>query len=273
MTGFVRSAEICWRRDLIFTTFGAPDGGAAGTQPLPFTLEFGLDDAASGKKGCENPNAPSNPILALIQFGWGIDSPEREHVQLSRDGPPRDLPGGVQIDAGLQSHCAAGPPCTGEKFPENHLLAVMTLQSNIDLATIRPGLSRIMGYFFVAGANITVKQDVVIAGMLRAGQHLLSQHRGLWRRRHRGKDSRLLPGELLRPAEDPERAARPLRGARPALGRALAGDARAPVLDRVPAWSQRHAAAHAFRHLRLSIIASIHLGFSSSALILLRPLN
>ena len=213
VTGFVRTAEICWRRDLIFSTFGAGDGGVAGSQPQPFTLEFGIDDPVSGKKGCENPNAPSNPLLALIQFGWGIDSPSASTYNYRGAALVVTSPGGVQIDAGLQSHCAAGPPCTGEKFPENHLLAIMALQSNIDLATIRAGVPRIMGYFFVSGANITVKQDVVIAGMLRADNICFRNSGGCGGVGGGGKipgffqasffDQRKIPNELPAPFEVP----------------------------------------------------------------------
>lgn len=159
VTNGPRTAEICWRR-------GPAMGSDAGANvPLPFTLEFGVDSGAL--KGCENPSLPGNPVLLWIPFSWGID----------RSGGPIDYnyrgaafivtSGGVQIDAGLQSHCAAGAPCAGEKFPENHLLAIMAT-SNIDLATIKTDVARILGYFFVSGGNIRVGRDVKVTGLLRA---------------------------------------------------------------------------------------------------------
>jgi hypothetical protein len=89
----------------------------------------------------------------------------------------------------------------------------MTLQSNIDLATIRAGVPRIMGYFFVSGANITVKQDVVIVGMLRADNICFRNSGGCGGIGTGGKipgffqasffDQRKIPNELPAPYEVP----------------------------------------------------------------------
>jgi|GEM_PF-3130670 len=161
VTGANKTAEICWRR----RDTGSDAGANLPTSNL--TLEFGV-----GLSGCENPSSPSNPVLLWIPFSWGI----------SRSGGPIDYDyrgaaiivtsGGVQIDAGLQTFCGSGAPspCT-EKFPENHLLAIMATGA-IDLATIKPGVSRIMGYFFASAngsgtAKVAVGRDVKVIGVLR----------------------------------------------------------------------------------------------------------
>jgi hypothetical protein len=166
VSGANRTAEICWRR-------GDPLMGSDSGANLPasiLTLEFGFDNG--GLKGCENPSFPSNPVLLWLPFPWGID----------RSGGPIDYSyrgaavivtsGGVQIDGGLQSYCGGvvTSPCT-EKFPENHLLAIMAT-GNIDLATIKPNVSRIMGYFFASAngsgtAKVAVGRDVKVIGVLR----------------------------------------------------------------------------------------------------------
>jgi len=161
-TDGIRTAEICWRRDDPLM------GSDRGTNlPSPLTLEFGIDNPALGLKGCENPSVPGSPILLWIDFSWGIDRSGGAVDYNYRGAAIIVTTGGVQIDAGLQSYCATGPPCTNDKFPDNHFLAIMAT-GNIDLATINPNVSRIMGYFFASGASIRVKQDVVISGMLRA---------------------------------------------------------------------------------------------------------
>jgi len=123
----------------------------------------------------------------------------------------------VQIDAGLQTHCAAGPPCAGEKFPENHLLAIMAT-SNIDLATINSNVSRIMGYFFASAngsgtAKVTVGRDVKVIGMLRGDNVCFSNLSGCSGANTSGSipgffqasflDPRKTPNELPAPYEVP----------------------------------------------------------------------
>jgi hypothetical protein len=200
----LQTAEICWMRDQIPGPAGP--GTDKGTNPPPLNsrmLEFGNPD-------CGTPSSPANPVLLWIQMAWGIDRSSGSPYNY-RGAAAIVTSGGVQIDETLQSYCSAAP-CTGEKFPENHLLAVMAT-GNINLAMNRPNVNRIMGYFFVTGANITVKQDVVIAGMLRADNICFRNSAGCGGIGGGGKipgffqasflDQRKIPHELPAPPEAP----------------------------------------------------------------------
>jgi hypothetical protein len=149
----LRLAEICWMRDMA--------GSDSGSAPPSRTLEFGMPT-------CETPNSPANPVLLWIQFPWGINRSSGNPYNF-RGAAVIVTSGGFYIDESFQSYCPAAP-CSNNKFPEDHLFAIMTDSGNIDLAFSSSSIvSRIiMGYFFASGGNIRVWRDVNIAGMLRA---------------------------------------------------------------------------------------------------------
>lgn len=155
--GNPRSAEVCWMRDTLIDGSGDDRGSA----PYPTTtLEFGMPT-------CDAANTPADPILLRIRFPWGLDHGSGATPYVFRGAAIIVTSGAFHIDETFQSYCG-DPLCAIDRFPENHLFALMTENANIDLAFNRAGVERVMGYYFASGANIRVWRDANIIGMLRA---------------------------------------------------------------------------------------------------------
>jgi len=181
--GIVRDAEICWKRDTL-------TGGAVGNQgpnppQQPYTLEFGI-----GPTGCAQPSGPGNAAVNIPVMFWYSGKPTggnpnpwrvftagtdyinfRGWALMVTDSP-------IAIDGNFQSYCdnpwPTNPPCYGasastrNRFPENHLFAVMSTKDVSISTDPARDFTRIhvFGYYWTE-ANIKVGRDVNVIGMLR----------------------------------------------------------------------------------------------------------
>jgi hypothetical protein len=182
----LRDAEICWRRDEMIGPGNrgvSPPANPTNPGAPAYTLEFGIP-------ACDTPSGPGNAVApnipVMFWYGgnpnpWGVDylgSPNL-HADISFRGWALMVTNSnVIIDENFRPYCdnpGQVPPCGpvfpvagwqgGNKFPENHLFAVMTT-NGIDLTMNQENVKRIFGYFFAMG-NIRVRRDVNVVGMLR----------------------------------------------------------------------------------------------------------
>jgi Tfp pilus assembly protein PilX len=171
--GTLRDAEICWKRD------GMSPGNRGTNVPLiPYTLEFGIPTCAT-PSGPGNAIAPTIPVMLWYGSPWGVDYVGGAHVDINFRGWGLMVTNAtVFIDENFTPYCdnpGAASPCgpafpaagwqSGNKFPENHLFALMTT-NGIMLATLQNDVRHIFGYYWAMG-NIGVRRDVNVIGMLR----------------------------------------------------------------------------------------------------------
>ena len=215
--GRQQQAEMCFKRD----TIGFNQG--ANPPALPNTLEFGMPTCAA-PSGPGNGTAPYIPVMFWYGSPWGIDQ-AGGHVDINFRGWAFMVTNAtVTIDENFLPYCdnpGAAPPCgpafpaagweTGNKFPENHLFAVMTT-NGVMLATNRNNVSHIFGYYWAMG-NIGVQRDVNVIGMLR-GSNVCFRNSGSCGGIGGGgsipgffqasfQDQRKIPNELASPYEVP----------------------------------------------------------------------
>ena len=216
--GIQRIAEVCWKRDTI--------GFNQGLNPplLPNTLEFGIPTCAT-PSGPGNATAPTIPVMFAYGSPWGIDYAGGPHIDINfRGWAMMVATTSVFIDENFLPYCTntgATPPCGpafpsagwqgGNKFPENHLFAVMTT-SDVMLATLRTDVKHIFGFYWAMG-NIGVRQDVNVVGMLRGSNVCFRNSTGCGGMGGAGNvpgffqanffDHRKIPNELAAPYEVP----------------------------------------------------------------------
>jgi len=216
--GIQRTAEVCWKRD----TIGFNQG--ANPPALPNTLEFGIPTCAT-PSGPGNATAPTIPVMFWYGNAWGIDYAGGPHVDINFRGWALMLSNtAVTIDENFLPYCSntgATPPCGpafpspgwqgGNKFPENHLFAVMTT-GDVMLATLQTDVKHIFGFYWAMG-NIGVRRDVNVIGMLRGSNVCFRNSTGCGGMAGGGNvpgffqasflDQRKIPNELPAPYEVP----------------------------------------------------------------------
>lgn len=228
--GIQRTAEVCWKRDTIgmnpAVNPSPPYVVTQGLNPptLPNTLEFGIPTCAN-PSGPSNPTAPLIPVMFWYGSPWGIDYVGGSHVDINFRGWGLMLTNAtVFIDENFVPYCSnpgASPPCGpaypsvgwqgGNKFPENHLFAVMTTNS-VMLATLQNDVRRIFGYFWAMG-GIGIRRDVNVVGILRGSNVCFRNSTGCGGIGGGGNipgffqasffDQRMIPNELAAPYEVP----------------------------------------------------------------------
>jgi len=179
--GIQRSAEICWRRDLIGNLATSnPANKGANPPGLLNTLEVGIPT-------CAAPSGPQNAAVNVpVMFAYSgpfavasLNPASGNHQYINFRGwalVAADSP--VSIDENFQSYCdnpwPTNPPCYGatastrNRFPENHLFAVMSTK-DVSISTDPARDNKrihVFGYYWTE-ANIKVGRDVNVIGMLR----------------------------------------------------------------------------------------------------------
>jgi hypothetical protein len=140
--GAARRGRICWNETTGVLTFGVTGTGTT-TNP------------------CNSPATPADPLLVYNTSagGWRItrnDSAARASTQCA--GTTQICFNGaaviynvnsVVIEEAVTSACVTGtnPNCTGEKFPTNDLLVLLT-PGNVTIGAATTNVSRVMGFFY-----------------------------------------------------------------------------------------------------------------------------
>jgi hypothetical protein len=138
--GDARRGRICWTRNTGVLTFGVSTAG----------------------NPCNTPATATDPLLVYNTSanGWRINRGAFSRGNTSCPGTQICYNGAavifnlnsvVSIEETTTSWCAVGnPPCTGEKFPTNDVMALIT-PGNVDIARTTTNVSRVMGFFYAAG--------------------------------------------------------------------------------------------------------------------------
>jgi hypothetical protein len=143
--GQARRGRICWNRANGVLTFGIT---ASGTTNNP----------------CNTPATPADPLLVYNTSanGWRFtrnafatraSTQCAGTTQICFNGAAVIYnTGTVSLEEAVTSTCVSStnPTCSGEKFPGNDLLVLMT-PGNVDVARATTTVTRVMGFFYAGG--------------------------------------------------------------------------------------------------------------------------
>jgi hypothetical protein len=163
-SGATRWGQICWNTGTELLTF-AVYAVNPGANPMCAPIGGSMSPACPAGV----PSCPLDPLLVYLDDGFKIE----------RQGGPTEMSyagaavitttGGaaaaepVKIEETFQSLCGAAP-CTGERFPENNALSILTF-ANMELGKDTANIDRIMGYFYTQQDFVAQKQTNIVGGV------------------------------------------------------------------------------------------------------------
>ena len=159
-SGATVNGQVCWQR-----TTGS-------NLPPANTLEF-------GSPACDTPTAPGNPLLLYFASA----TPSTTGFKIERQGGPTAMNyrgaavfvsnGLVKIEETFQTSCTAAP-CTGQKFAENNVLALMT-SGNTEVGRDNSNIDRVMGIFVTEQTFDSRKQTNIVGSFMANNFNFTSQ--------------------------------------------------------------------------------------------------
>ncbi len=170
VTNALRVGEICWGRGNL-PLVGPPSSSRGGKLPPNVnTLEFGYG-AAGPSSGCESPSTSQDPLLVyfpspnpatMATMGFSIERPAGLANVIEYRGAAIFLTTGrVRIEEPLQVSCnpLSIPPCTGEKFPDDYSLTILTTEM-AEIGRFQANVSPVMALVYASG-DLVSRSEIV----------------------------------------------------------------------------------------------------------------